>query len=1349
MQSNGFISFGASSANSFGAFNTELDVPGATNTPARVKIEPKTAQAYAAQTRQLKADCENELYTANGILMPDYAKGQENFPQPLVDILADMKTPMFTEYYQGDGIPKSNKEFEWATRWERVMIVPHDLMCDQDSRSFANALGELADNNIRGMWNFQGQWASYTIEVSLRETQPSVNDEGVQVEVPKLAYATIWYCGIQREKEAANLRHFFGPEFKDSLTPPDLSRHPGLHKRWSTNGLIGSEFQLIEKDTARQFRPRITGISDERLKLIWDSAYPEDGARKVLVDEVSPYTKGEVILAYLHHGGSHFTLVNGGCPKSEDTAMKFKTMSYDLANVLSKHGNAWFYRLQLPLGIGLQDRNIDLSGIQAPRNCVTKWSFTYNYSKQCGQLTPVEYQPLRYANGVKPDQATAHFMAKLFATREQAHNRAQIKALEDISRYKLHTKELRSVKNCRGLYLVDINMGEAATAANDAACSEEAMKPPGIDTRVSLTVKTAKGNVFLSGAVCDNHFGVSAYFVARVNTDDRRDCDALDTSKGALAVEVLFVDDPTSTEREIAGVEELAQLERKEGYCSPAYLANTKPSTKNPTKKYALAKKVAYSDSIQKRAFRGNRLLKSSLVFAEKAFEPRNGTLLVVGPPGSGKSVAMLLIGEEHVQTLEEKVAFVAPNNAAAEALLEKYVEFPGIADDSFVIHTYAAYDETDYTRAEHFDKLNKDELAARVAGMGIDGKGKPAEGAMDIDGKEQAANELHDVSMKDIGLAKEPEVEVTTEANGSTTYSAATAADGSTTVVPEMTDEERLSKLNEQVLKEAHDDAIYSMVAQEAGVKGIAKHAYGPKFARYVSEWSTASEHPMHKIAYDFLQNKAKLAKKDDLGLKASQVNMIFRRNGTLKSRLEKHFWSKITVLFCTNNAVGNKDIRHNYFPSTVFQDEAGLAGFGTTSIPLAVWKESMTKLIAIGDPKQFKPVSMAGVKNEAAEIGKMSPFEDNLGHAMKQYQNSDYDVVFMKENYRLHEDMGAFLRDNYYHFLEFEKKTGSYGPLQQTIRLLFAKTFGPAYNGRMRVAIDVSGKQFGTEVSVKSDAMSQSTSSRNVAESQVMLAVVKLMLDFDPSKHTDGAGLPQVSTKDIMLVSPYTGQVWQIKSDLRVAQIPLWQLMKLSSTGKLQGTEGPIVILSLVKSDPNNDSQIGFIHQAEQICVELSRASEFLVIIGNFTGFSRAWEKKAWHKDVNTDDNKSKKDKSPQVIKGKRTPKKEWDNLIKDLYLDCKDIIAYSDFCGAVLAPNPKVPHQPTFFESIRPKFRSIGEPIPVDQSAVGKGDAFAERVDKKRKDEVKGGKKGQGSGSSRGGKSGRGKRQKTGTT
>ncbi|KAH9499459.1 NFX1-type zinc finger-containing protein 1 [Bulinus truncatus] len=98
--------------------------------------------------------------------------------------------------------------------------------------------------------------------------------------------------------------------------------------------------------------------------------------------------------------------------------------------------------------------------------------------------------------------------------------------------------------------------------------------------------------------------------------------------------------------------------------------------------------------------------------------------------------------------------------------------------------------------------------------------------------------------------------------------------------------------------------------------------------------------------------------------------------------------------------------------------------------------------------------------------------------------------------------------------------------------------------------------------------------------------------------------------AAKQITILSPYAGQIHLIKTLLEKprshnAARNMLKGLKISSVDNYQGEENDIILLSLVRSNADND--IGFLKANNRICVALSRAKMGLFVIGNFMGISQ----------------------------------------------------------------------------------------------------------------------------------------------
>nr|NP_651229.2 uncharacterized protein Dmel_CG6204 [Drosophila melanogaster]AAF56255.1 uncharacterized protein Dmel_CG6204 [Drosophila melanogaster] len=107
------------------------------------------------------------------------------------------------------------------------------------------------------------------------------------------------------------------------------------------------------------------------------------------------------------------------------------------------------------------------------------------------------------------------------------------------------------------------------------------------------------------------------------------------------------------------------------------------------------------------------------------------------------------------------------------------------------------------------------------------------------------------------------------------------------------------------------------------------------------------------------------------------------------------------------------------------------------------------------------------------------------------------------------------------------------------------------------------------------------------NLYEAGVLAKLTEFLIQKAQYKHSD-----------IVILSPYNGQIECIKNALPQNYR---STVQVASVDSFQGLEANIVLLSLVRS--NISGRIGFLRQANRVCVALSRARWALYIVGNVT--------------------------------------------------------------------------------------------------------------------------------------------------
>ena len=119
------------------------------------------------------------------------------------------------------------------------------------------------------------------------------------------------------------------------------------------------------------------------------------------------------------------------------------------------------------------------------------------------------------------------------------------------------------------------------------------------------------------------------------------------------------------------------------------------------------------------------------------------------------------------------------------------------------------------------------------------------------------------------------------------------------------------------------------------------------------------------------------------------------------------------------------------------------------------------------------------------------------------------------------------------------------------------------------------------------------------NPYEAEVALALARHLL------------MQGYSPEQITILTTYSGQLLHLRK-LRRLQKSLVQSVSISVVDNFQGEENDIIILSLVRS--NEEENIGFLRIENRICVALSRAKQGFYMIGNMNnlqGKSKLWDK------------------------------------------------------------------------------------------------------------------------------------------
>ncbi|XP_072852771.2 3'-5' exoribonuclease HELZ2 [Pogona vitticeps] len=276
--------------------------------------------------------------------------------------------------------------------------------------------------------------------------------------------------------------------------------------------------------------------------------------------------------------------------------------------------------------------------------------------------------------------------------------------------------------------------------------------------------------------------------------------------------------------------------------------------------------------------------------------------------------------------------------------------------------------------------------------------------------------------------------------------------------------------------------------------------------------------------------------------------------------------------VILCTCSASCGSVLVECLHVKQVLVDECAMATEPETLIPLANYGK-IEKVVLLGDHKQLRPV----VHNDFCKA---------LGMETSLFERYKDQAVMLDTQYRMHQDICRFPSEAFYNR---KLKTCPYlvrGPsaLGHRDRACCAIIFG-----------HIEGKERSLMVSTEEG---NENSRANLEEAKEVVRIAK-QLTLDKT----------TKPEQIAILTPYNAQVFEIKKLLAQAVV---QNITVCSIMKSQGSEWKYVILTTVRSCSRSEidknptlswqkKHLGFVCDANQINVAITRAQEGLCIIGN----------------------------------------------------------------------------------------------------------------------------------------------------
>lgn len=379
--------------------------------------------------------------------------------------------------------------------------------------------------------------------------------------------------------------------------------------------------------------------------------------------------------------------------------------------------------------------------------------------------------------------------------------------------------------------------------------------------------------------------------------------------------------------------------------------------------------------------------------------------------------------------------------------------------------------------------------------------------------------------------------------------------------------------------------------------IDDLASYNFHRRRKALIDECFRMPRHPLYKDAQAHRLARKQIAK----GQTPDIISQGREAKKVLDAKFTAEYLKTVDVVFCTNSTSAHELLTtaNAFKPLIAISDEAALASLPDQATPLSIFKESLEMVLLYGDRHQQGPVTLSRGHNEAIRLVNQTLFSSlyhdprvplvmlSTQHRMKPWISRPVSSIFYADKLRDHESVRVS------------------HPITKTLLAANAKLrpfLGPTgYKRTLRIAVDIYGRN-------AVEAEDAQGSKSNLAEAQAIVDYCWYLVNRTPP--ADGCWIQEA---DIMILTPYGAQRTQILSLLLGGKYKYGNgthfgtRIRIRTSAMVQGEEAEIVLLSLVRNKPGNPNALGFIKEAKQLCVNLSRAKECLVIFGNFLTWSR----------------------------------------------------------------------------------------------------------------------------------------------
>lgn len=406
---------------------------------------------------------------------------------------------------------------------------------------------------------------------------------------------------------------------------------------------------------------------------------------------------------------------------------KVATYMRDLLSVCAEYGNFWFYRFQLTQhGGGLDIRSPALAKIDwiVPRWLVTEWAFTKT-TGPTGTVTmnnprPEKWAPLEFPVDGYPDHHEAAFLLKLGVRDEQRRQTRDLTKLVQSNGSTWFKGRFQRIDQT-GWYAVEVYLGLESEMA------DAAIQFPQPGTRIHFEVDrdttrkpSKKNSVSFNGVVVFDGLDTNASFICVFNA--RGKSLVVNDTSSEYNLFISYIVDDTSHVRMNEGIALLQIAADKDDADGTQFGPDSRS--------VILSCRVAASNTDKlKKEFTGPRI--NGFVDAIDRFKPAcnktqrfaaiqscktdSGNLVIVGPPGTGKTATIEKICHGHGES-GGRVLLAAPMNSNVHTLVDEFLDLNAQlpAEKQYKDNEWV-YVTGGYTSVDKATRLREDQVAGEA----------------------------------------------------------------------------------------------------------------------------------------------------------------------------------------------------------------------------------------------------------------------------------------------------------------------------------------------------------------------------------------------------------------------------------------------------------------------------------------------------------------------------------------------------------------------------------------------------------------------------------------------------------